>query len=400
MSAQAKIPQIDVREAVQSKGVHHYLTDADMNELYGEKELRWAQIAARNMLTAAVRQGMRRNLIWMPTGSGKTLTIAITLDQNPELRVLLGVKPGEKMRVLYIAHIHRLLTQAERTFVEDSTVELKTTTPFSDIPQADVDWAHVIVIDEAHHEACQSVQLQLDKIHDKPIIGLTATPDRPDGMVIKFENIIQPCTREEAVAEGWLAETSIWSILDTSGSNKVPLIIQTLDNFHQVMGKTIVFVKTKKEGLQIHQHLLTKLHKRSVFLDKQSAAEINQILDDFGAGLYDVIVNCSKIGEGVDVSGVTTVLLGKNIGSYTQLNQYIGRAARPDSDCQVFEFINPLSGRNLDTTVVVGTPKIHYLCAPQNDGSFIQHQFDYVTAKSAGISKNRQIHHGGARLAA
>ena len=40
------------------------------------------------------------------------------------------------------------------------------------------------------------------------------------------------------------------------------------------------------------------------------------------------------------------------------LNQYIGRAARPDSTCKVFCLVNPLTD-NLDPTVVVGKPKTH-----------------------------------------
>lgn len=374
---------ISNRKAETPVPVSDFLSDSIIKEMYGDKELRWAQVAARNMLTHAIANGIMRNLIWMPTGSGKTLTVACTLDQNQALLDVLNVV-DRKLRVLFMAHINHLLTQAERTFVADSNVELRTTTPFSEIPQEDIDWADIIVIDEAHHEAMMSVQLQLDKVQDKPVVGLTATPDRPDGFVIKFENIIQPCTREQAVAEGWLAETSIWSIVDLSGKNKTNLIKLTIDNYHDIMGKTIIFTKTKAEAKQVHEYLIKKGLK-SVVLDKQSKTQITQILDDFGAGKYQFVVNCSKIGEGIDVPGITSIIIGKNLGSYTQLNQYIGRTARPDSDSQVFEFINPLSGRNLDTTVVVGTPKQHILCAPNGIGGFNERYFNYVAVQKAGI---------------
>jgi len=71
------------------------------------------------------------------------------------------------------------------------------------------------------------------------------------------------------------------------------------------------------------------------------------------------------------------------------LNQIIGRAARPDSECQVFELINPLSGSNLDTTVVVGTPKRHVLCSSVGNGKFREREFDYVgshTGMSSGLT--------------
>ena len=78
------------------------------------------------------------------------------------------------------------------------------------------------------------------------------------------------------------------------------------------------------------------------------------------------------------MSGCTSVLLGRNLGSYTQLNQYIGRCSRPDSDSQVFELVTPLSGRNLDTTVVIGTPTEHVLCDTDRKGGFTERHFDYV----------------------
>jgi hypothetical protein len=60
------------------------------------------------------------------------------------------------------------------------------------------------------------------------------------------------------------------------------------------------------------------------------------------------------------------------------LNQWIGRASRPDSECFVFELINPLSGNNLDTTAVVGTPKRHVLCSPNRHGNFVEREFNYT----------------------
>lgn len=364
-------------------------TDSDIVELYGEKEIRWYQIAARNMLTASLKRGIKRNLIVMPTGSGKTLTIACTLDQNPELLEVLGVK-GRKLRVLYMAHLDRLLVQAARTFQSEHNVELKICTPFTNIPTEDLEWADVVVIDEAQHEAMHSVQLQLDKMAEKPIIGLTATPDRADGMVLKFENIIQPMSREQAVQEGWLAETSVWSIVDLSGKDKVPLICQTINVYHEIMRKTIIFTRTRKEGASVARYI-ESLGLSVVLLDQQTKSQVSTILDDFSKGKYQFVVNCSKIGEGVDCAGVVSIIIGKNLGSYMQLNQYIGRTARPDDDSQVFEFINPLSGTNLDTTVVIGTPKRHVLCEPMQSGEFIEREFNYTATAASGISAPKKM---------
>ena len=358
----------------------------DVEEYYGEQAIRWAQIAARNAVIQALEEGVRTILVVMPTGSGKTITIACTLD-CPEIRAVLKVKSGNKLKVLFLAHIHRLLTQAEETFAQSNNVELVLVTPFSDISQELIDSCDVIVIDEGHHEAMMSIQYKLQQTAKKPIIALTATPDRADGQVIKFERIIEPCSREQAVKEGWLAETSIWSFVDTTGKNKLPYIQNIITTYHDIMGGTIVFVKTRAEAVALERFLLMKLKLTAVALINQTKHEINEILNSFSRGEVQFLINCSKIGEGIDVKGCVSVVLGRNIGSYTQLNQYIGRTARPDSESQVFELVNPLSRTNLDTTVVTGTPKAHILCSPRKDGTFKEQHFEYVSSHIQGMAE-------------
>jgi len=61
----------------------------------------------------------------------------------------------------------------------------------------------------------------------------------------------------------------------------------------------------------------------------------------------------------------------------------------------VWELINPLSGRNLDTTVVVGTPEFHRLISKEG-GEWVERAFDYVTHrtnKQLGISSGIRIRH-------
>lgn len=357
----------------------------DVEEFYGEKPLRWVQIAVRNALTSAIARGIRTNLVCLGTGVGKTIAIACSLG-HIDMKRALQITEDRPVRVIFIAHIHRLLTQAERTFANDSNVDLRLFTPFSPIEQTNFDWCDIVVIDEAHHEAMQSVQLQLSNMIHKPLVGLTATYERADGMVIKFENIIEPITREQAVQEGWLAETAIWSFIDTSGTNKLDIVKQIINQYHQVMGGTLVFMRTKKEMHAITMHL-QDLGYNAIALDAQSPEIVDQILDDFSLGKINFIVNCKKIGEGVDVKNCQSVLLGATVGSYPQLNQIIGRTSRPDCDSQVFELINPLSGRNLDATVVVGCPKSHVLCAPQPDGSFTEQYFEYTASITLGREK-------------
>lgn len=363
--------------------------ELDIVEYYGEKEARWFQIMAKNATIAELAAGYKRILVKQPTGSGKTITIGLTMN-SPELHTLLKVPKDRKIRVLFIAHKHRLLTQAERTFAVENGVELILQSCFSAIPKEvlDTGW-DIAVIDEAHHEAMSTIQYQLELIGDKPIIGLTATDERADGCVIKFERIIEPISREEAVEQGYLAPTRLHSIVDPTTKHKSDIVISVLEEFHEEIGQMMIFMKTVKEAEAVHTYLVTKLGKKSALISKQSERYVNDVLDQFSRGDVQFIVNCNKINEGVDVQGCTDVFCGRTYGSYPQLNQVIGRAARPDSDCNVWELINPLSAKNLDTTVIVGTPEMHRLLF-KRAGKWTQNQFDYSSTVSVMPSFNRK----------
>jgi superfamily II DNA or RNA helicase len=355
-------------------------TDKELNDLFGDKTMRWYQIAARNATAALLEQGLLRILIKLPTGSGKTHTIASSLSDN-RIRAALGVKDSRKLRVLFVAHKHRLLTQAEQVFVDCNNVDLITQSMFSDIP-ADVlkkGW-DLCVLDECHREGCATFQYHLEKLGARCIIGLTATDSRNDGCLIKFQEIVEPISREDAVLEGWLAQTKVHTVVDVPSKTKTEVLTDVFTNFADQMGQTMVFVKTKKEVTDLTK-VLVSLGYKAIGLLSQSDIELDNILNEFSDGKIQFILNCNRISEGIDVKGCTDVVLGRQIGSYTMLNQIIGRASRPDSPCNVWELINPLSGRNLDTTVIVGTPEYHRLISKER-GTWVEREFDYVTKKS------------------
>lgn len=355
-------------------------TDANnTTEMFGEKEVRWYQIAVRNGVADALERSIQRILIEQPTGSGKTLSIAFTLGDE-RIRTALNVDGDRPLRVLFAAHKHRLLTQAERTFADSLNVDIITQSIFSDITQDVIDagW-DLTVLDEAHHESCSSFQYHLERLGGAPIIGMTATSDRADGCLIKFEEIINPISREQAVAEKWLAETNLNTIVDTPSKDKTEVTQMIIDEFGHEFGQTMMFFRTKREVRTITQYLTDAGFKAIAVLD-MSEKDLDATLDAFSAGKFQFILNCNKINEGVDVANCTDVYLGRQFGSYPQLNQVIGRAARPDSECNVWELINPLSSRNLDTTIVVGTPATHRLISKKR-GKWIQQVFDYTTTK-------------------
>lgn len=363
--------------------------------MFGERESRWYQVAATHGVEAALEEDPKgRILVVQPTGSGKTLTSGLIFT-SARVRKALKVPKNRKLRLLFIAHKHRLLSQAEQVYADAMDVEFIEQSCFSAIPQEVINQGvDVVCLDEAHHEAMSTIQYQLEILGNWPIIGLTATPDRADGCLIKFDHIIEPISREQAVKEGWLAPTNIHTFVDVPSKNKVDVLTDIFENFSHQMGQAMVFLKTKAEVAAI-ETLLKGLGYEAQAILSQTNRQVDHLLNEFSDGNIQFIINCNKINEGVDVLGCTDVILGRQYGSYPQLNQVIGRAARPDSACNVWELINPLSGRNLDTTVVVGTPEYHRLVSKEG-GKWVEQEFNYInhrTNKQLGISSGIRIRH-------
>jgi superfamily II DNA or RNA helicase len=300
-------------------------------EMFGDKEARWFQIAARNGVEEALREGIKRILVVMPTGSGKTVTSGLIFTSEV-IREILEIPEDRPLRLLFVAHTHRLLTQAERVYAEEHNVEFISQSAFSPIPDELIEegW-DITCLDEGHHEAMVTMQYQLEHIGGVPLIGLTATPDRPDGCLIKFESIIEPITRQEAVEQGYLAQTYLNTIVDTGKKDKFDIVTDVINNYGHEMGKTIIFMRTKDECRRVNDFLEAAGYK-SVALLSQTPKQLDAILDGFSEGDFQFIVNCNRINEGVDVKGCSDVILGRQFGSYTQLNQGIGRTSRPDCD--------------------------------------------------------------------
>lgn len=331
------------------------LNQEGIKELYGDKEARWFQIATRNEVRFALKQGAKRICIIQPTGTGKTISSGLVLIDE-QIRELLGVPPTRDLLVLFVSHRKRLLTQAEKTYAHCERLKVIPHSMMSDLPE-DVEY-DLVVIDECHHEACISLQHQLERITNKPLIGLTATLGRTDGRLCKFDYFIEPITREEAVRQGFLAESDVFTFVDSPALSHAEIAIDIIKNHHQAMGQNMVFCKTKEEGLQI-MAALTEMGLTGELLVDISEKELDRQLARFERGEYQFPISCMKLGEGTDVKGCDGILVARTLKSLPLLNQFIGRAARLGSDCRIYEIINPLASDNISAIDVVGVPRSH-----------------------------------------
>lgn len=338
---------------------------------FGDREARVYQVAARNETLQALKDGHQRICVVLPTGAGKTLTAGIIMVA-PELRAMLGIPAGRPLRVVMIAHRHRLLTQAKLSYAtanvqvvddfDNTAFSAKYTGPteenilfttlstFSDVPK-DLRW-DIAFLDEAHHEAMLTFQYKLEQISKTPIIGLTATPDRADGTLCKFSKFVETLSREEAVAAGYLADSSVYSFIDSPAREHVDMVMDIVELKLNQLGQTMIFVRTKHEAVDVQQRL-TKMGLKAIALVNVKEKVLNAELSNFEKGTVQFVVSCNKIGEGTDVKGCESIIIGRTTASRPLLNQVIGRSARNDCESRVYEIINPLSSNNLTASDIV-----------------------------------------------
>lgn len=139
-----------------------------------------------------------RNLVVAATGTGKTVLAALDYRRLCE-------RAGGRLRLLFVAHRREILEQSLRTYREVLTdanfgelyvggsrperwehvfasVQSLTSYGVTNIP---ADAFDVVVIDEFHHAQARTYRRILDHLQPQELLGLTATPERGDGVDVR-----------------------------------------------------------------------------------------------------------------------------------------------------------------------------------------------------------------------
>lgn len=140
--------------------------------------------------------GHHRNLLVAATGTGKTVVAAL------DYRRLVEESNGKQPSLLFVAHRKEILVQAVRTYRavlgDGSFGELFVggdrprhwNHVFASVQSLDRDsqsptqW-DVLVIDEFHHAEASSYKRLLERFDAAEVLGLTATPERADGVDVR-----------------------------------------------------------------------------------------------------------------------------------------------------------------------------------------------------------------------
>ncbi|KJK12827.1 helicase [Terrabacter sp. 28] len=334
------------------------------------------------LLAVARLHDRHRNLLVAATGTGKTVMAAVDYAR---LRHTLT-----RSRLLFVAHREEILDQSIATFrhvLRDASFGEKWVGGYrprdfqhvfasiqslnaSGIDGIAPDHFDVVIIDEFHHAAATSYERLLKHLRPLELLGLTATPERSDGLPILHwfgDRIAAELRLWDAIDQQHLVPFQYFGIHDGLDLRDVPwrrgtgYDVSALSDVYtgndvwarQVIEQVRRFVDPDR--MRCFGFCVSVEHARFMALTFQEhgipsvaiwgetpAAERDQALRDLASGAVRAVFSVDLFNEGVDVPTIDTVLMLRPTESPVLFLQQLGRGLRKaagKSVCAVLDFV-------------------------------------------------------------
>ena len=330
--------------------------------------------------------GRTRHLIIAATGTGKTMIAAFDYRA---FAADFQAKHGRAPRMLYVAHSERILKQARMTFAQvmrdlnfgGLLVGGKDDRPCDALFASIQSWnskigvtSHAadhfdyVVVDEVHHGEAPSWKRLLEWIRPKSLLGLTATPERADGLDITrhFEDRITADVRlPYAITQRLLVPFRYFGVTDSidlmgvqwtaRGGYEMKLVERAYMEAGEqwIEGVRRAIVGHVPDPLRMraigfcsgvaHARALAETFERARFaaesaglrgiraesLDGDDSGERREdVIGALRRGEIQLLFVADLLNEGVDIPEVDTVLFMRPTDSLTIFVQQLGRGLR------------------------------------------------------------------------
>jgi len=327
--------------------------------------------------------GHHRNLLAAATGTGKTVMAAVDYAR---LRSSL-----RRARLLFVAHREEILAQSLATFRQclrdpafgelwvggarprDFEHVFASIQSLSATGLGHLDPTHfdVVIVDEFHHAAAETYRALLDRLAPVEMLGLTATPERSDGLPVLawFEGRIAAELRLwDAIDQHRLSPFVYYGIHDGIDLRDIPwrrgrgYDVEGLTNLltaNDAWARQVVAQVARQVDDPLRMRALgfcvSVEHARymaRVFRDAglpavavwsdSSDGDRKQALADLAAGRVTTVFSVDLFNEGVDVPMVDTLLMLRPTDSPLLFLQQLGRGLRLSEGktvCTVLDFV-------------------------------------------------------------
>ena len=327
-----------------------------------------------------------KNLIVAATGTGKTVIAAFDYKRFYDA--------NQRHRLLFVAHRKEILEQSINTFssvLNDSSFgELwvgdhrpSTAGDLSHLfisiqsfnsnlelfRKCGADYYDYIVVDEAHHSEAISYQKVFDLFTPKILVGLTATPERADGVNLSNFNqriaaelrlpeaidnmLLSPfqyfCVGDRTTdlshvtwSQGGYDENELVRKLNTP--DRLRLITESLPRYlsDEHGCRALCFCARLDHARDIAAGLCLAGYRAAMLSGGDSLERREEILSQFKARQINYLCVVDIYNEGVDIPEVDTVLFLRPTKSLTIFLQQLGRGLRlaADKEClTVLDFV-------------------------------------------------------------
>lgn len=370
------------------------------------REPRPYQIQAIQNFDDARARGLRRLMLVLATGLGKTFTFSLIVKQMLD----------QGARVLVIAHREELILQAVGSISEivprgqigvvagryreshypcvvGSVASLATDKQRANLPKFDL-----IVIDEAHRTLARSYRAIIDGLLSEKgvVLGVTATPQRGDGKALGevYEEIIFQMGLAEGIAQGYLCNLRAVRVVTKADLSNLKVKATTDGDrdfaAKEVCGamsktnwkeeitkawlryasdrKTIGFLPSVAFAHELAEYMREQGIKAVAVDGKTDKTERRQMLRGFGTD-YQVLLNCALLTEGVDLPDCDAILSAAMTASLSRYMQSIGRGTRNapgKKDCLILDVVGVSKKNRIQEAFNLGALKTCVHCLIQS----------------------------------
>jgi hypothetical protein len=305
-------------------------------------ELRDYQRDCLNAIQKALDKGYRRQLVALPTATGKTITFAHLVKQTGVRAIVfahtleLVHQTRDKLRMVMPQARVGVLTGETKTDLDADILvaTIQTACKAETLAKLRAAEYKLVIADEAHHFAADGCKRVVEGLTPELLVGFSATPFRQDGRGLReiFDVISFQRSTATMVRAGWLARPVGYKIakeIDLKGvaCNLGDYQHEALDAYMNTpeMTKavvvsslekignrpTIVFGVSRAHAFALSQELV-KNGLRSEFISGAMNQETRTaILARFRAGDTQILTNAQLLTEGWDAPWVSCVLIAK-----------------------------------------------------------------------------------------
>ena len=178
----------------------------------------------------------------------------------------------------------------------------------------------MVILDEAHHGTSRTNREVLAEFPDAVLVGVTATPDRADGIAlgVVFDKVSYVRDARQGIRDGFL--TPVTKITCST----------TPELAGMIRGRRAIVFADSVESSRAMTRQLGEHGVMASHVDGTTPKSIRDaVMSSLRAGRIQCVVNFNLISEGVDVPACDLVAIMRNVGSRPAFAQIAGRGMRP-----------------------------------------------------------------------